>query len=79
MLIIDKGRKVDERSVVLIENGIFQGIGFYNLNFQLSTLEILKSIITPMEDNRDAQHIIQSYSRNRKNLKIIPLEEMVNP
>ena len=79
MLIIDKGRKVDERSVVLIENGIFQGIGFYNLNFQLSTLEILRSIITPMEDNRDAQHIIQSYSRNRKNLKIIPLEEMVNP
>lgn len=78
MLIIDKGRKVDERSVVLIENGVFQGIGFYNLNFQLNTRKILKSIITPMEDNRDAQHIIQSYSRNRKNLKIIPLEEMVN-
>lgn len=79
MLIIDKGRKVDERSVVLIENGIFQGIGFYNLNFQLNTLKILKSIIVPMEDNRDSQHIIQSYSRNRGNLKIIPLEEMVNP
>ncbi|MFT5750788.1 MAG: DNA polymerase-3 subunit epsilon [Flavobacteriales bacterium] len=79
MLIIDKGRKVDERSVVLIENGIFQGVGFYNLNFQLNTLEILKSIIIPMEDNRDSQHIIQSYSRNARNLKIIPLEEIVNP
>lgn len=78
MLIVDRGRTVDERSVVLIEDGVFRGIGFYNLNFQLSTIKILKSIITPMEDNRDAQHIIQSYSRNKKNLKIISLEEMVN-
>ncbi|MBE16340.1 MAG: exonuclease [Cytophagaceae bacterium] len=78
MLIIDKGRTVDERSVVFIQDGVFQGIGFYHLNFQLQSLEILKSIITPMQDNRDAQHIIQSYSRNKKHLKIIPLEQLVN-
>ena len=46
MLVVDKGREVDERSVVLIEDGIFQGIGFYNLNFQLNNIDILKSIIT---------------------------------
>lgn len=78
MLIIDKGRTVDERSVVFIQDGVFQGIGFYQLNFQLQSLEILKSIITPMQDNRDAQHIIQSYSRNKKHIKIIPLEQLVN-
>ncbi len=76
MLIIDKGRDVDERSVVLIEDGIFQGIGFYNLNFQLNNIDILKSIITKMDSNRDAQHIIQSYLRSKKVYKIIPLSDI---
>ncbi len=76
MLIIDRGRDVDERSVILIEDGVFRGIGFYNLNFQLNHLDILKSIITTMEDNRDAQHIIQSYLRTKKVYKTIPLSEI---
>jgi DNA polymerase-3 subunit epsilon len=59
MLLIDRGREIDERSVVLIENGSYVGFGFYNLNFQINNPEVLKSIITPMQNNRDAQHIIQ--------------------
>lgn len=76
MLVIDKGRDVDERSVVLIEDGIFQGIGFYNLNFQLNNIDILKSIITRMDNNRDAQHIIQSYLRSKKVYKVVPLSDI---
>ena len=78
MIIVERGRKSNERSAVLIEDGIFLGVGFYDLNFQMTNLDILKSIITPMEDNRDARHIIQSYSRGRKRLKVIPLEEITN-
>jgi DNA polymerase-3 subunit epsilon len=74
MLIIDKGRFLEERSVILIENGIYKGYGFYNLNFQINTPEVLKSIINPMENNRDTQHIIQSYLRKYKVQKIINLE-----
>lgn len=73
MLIIDRGRDVDERSVILIENGIFRGFGFYNLNFQINNPEVLKSIITPAENNRDAQHIIQSYLRKNKGVKTLAL------
>lgn len=71
LLIIDKGRAVDERSVVYIEKGIFRGIGFFNLNYQVNNPEVLKSLITPMVDNRDARHIIQNYLRRNKVLKII--------
>lgn len=71
MLIIDKGRDVDEKSVYLIENGIFKGMGFFDLNHQINNREILESLITPMENNRDTQHIIQSYMRRNKRLKII--------
>ncbi len=75
MLIIDRGRDIEERSVVHIENGIFKGIAFYNLNYQITNAAVLKSLITPMSNNKDAQHIIQSYLRRNKVLKIINLEE----
>ena len=71
MVIIDKGRDVDERSAILIENGIFKGLGFFNLNYQINNIEVLESIITPMNNNRDTQHIIQSYLRKNKNVKQI--------
>ena len=32
MVIIDKGRDIDERSAIYVENGVFKGIGFFNLN-----------------------------------------------
>ncbi|KAA5822380.1 exonuclease [Algibacter amylolyticus] len=74
MVIVDRGREVDERSAILIENGVFKGIGFFNLNYQITNLKVLESIITPMENNRDAQHIIQNYLRKNKRLKIITLD-----
>ena len=74
MVIVDRGREVDERSAVLIENGVFKGIGFFNLNYQITNLEVLESIITPMQNNRDTQHIIQNYLRKNKRLKIITID-----
>ena len=73
MLIIDRGREIEERSVILIENGIYKGYGFYNLNYQINNPEILKSIINPMQGSRDVQHIIQNYLRRNKVLKIVNL------
>jgi len=74
MIIIDRGRAIDERSAILIENGIYRGFGFFNLNYQINNSEVLRSIINPMQDNRDSQHIIQNYLRKKKVLKIIHLE-----
>ena len=71
MVIIDKGRDIDERSAILIENGVFKGLGFFNLNYQINNMEVLESIITPMNNNRHTQHIIQSYLRKNKRLKVI--------
>jgi len=73
MVILDRGREVDERSAILIENGEFKGLGFINLNYQITKIDILKTLITPMENNKDAQHIIQSYLRKHPKIKIINL------
>lgn len=74
MLVIDKGRDIDEKSALLIEEGEFKGFGYFNLNYQSNNIEIIRSIITPMKNDRDAQHIIQSYLRKNKRLKIVPLD-----
>lgn len=71
MIIIDRGRKVDERSAILIENGIYKGYCFYDLNYQITNVEVLKNIIIPMQNNRDTRTIIQSYLRKNKVLKVM--------
>ena len=62
---------IDEQSAVLIENGIYKGYAFYDLNYQVQKIEILKNIIIPMQNNRDARNIIQSQIRKNKLLKIV--------
>jgi len=69
--IIDKGRNVEENSFVLVENGLFIGLGYFNLNFQINNLKVLKKIIISMEHNKDSQQIIQSFLRKSKGIKIL--------
>ena len=71
MVIVDKGRTISERSAVLVENGVYKGYAFYDLNYQINTLEILKNIIVPMQSNRDTRNSIQAYLRKNKYLKIV--------
>ena len=73
LLIIDRGREVNENSVVLIENGLFKGVVFFDLNYQINHIDVLQSLITPMENNRDIQHIIKSYLRSKRVKKVINL------
>jgi DNA polymerase-3 subunit epsilon len=74
-LLIDKGRNLDERSAVWVEKGVLRGFAYFNLNFQISNIDILSSLITPLEHNKDAQHILQSYMRRHKRLKVIALKD----
>ncbi|KIA98463.1 exonuclease [Flavobacterium sp. KMS] len=71
MILVDRGRTINERSAVLIENGVYKGYAFYDLNYQITNIEILKNIIIPMQNNRDAKSIIQNYMRKSKSLKVI--------
>jgi DNA polymerase-3 subunit epsilon len=70
LIIREKGRTINERSAVLIENGIYKGYAFFDLNYQINTVEILKNILVSMQNNRDARNIIQSHLRKNKNIKI---------
>ena len=57
---------------ILIENGIYKGYCFYDLNYQITNLDILKKLLIPMQNNRDTKNIIQGYLRKHKVMKVIP-------
>ncbi|MCB0442636.1 MAG: GIY-YIG nuclease family protein [Flavobacterium sp.] len=71
-IIIDRGRSLEERSAVLIENGIYKGYCFFDLNYQITNVDVLRNIIIPMQNNRDTKNIINGYLRKHKVMKIIP-------
>ena len=75
MLVIDRGRNLDERSAVWIEKGVLRGFTYFNLNFQITNPDILSTLITPLEHNKDSKHIVQSFIRRHKRLKVITLED----
>jgi DNA polymerase-3 subunit epsilon len=73
ILILDSGREIGEYSAILIKNGIFKGVGYYDLNHQINNIHILESIITPMSGGATSTHIIESYLRKKKVKKIVEL------
>ena len=71
MVVVDKGRGIEERSAVLIENGVYKGYCFFDLNYQITNIDILKNIIIPMQNNRDTTSIIKNHIRKNRVMRII--------
>jgi DNA polymerase-3 subunit epsilon len=74
LLLIDKGRTHDERSVILIQDNEYKGFGFVSLNYQITNLDMINTLITPMKNSRAARHIIQQFIRKNKVKEIINLD-----
>lgn len=65
-VILDKGRGVDEKSVVLVENHRYCGYGFIPVSEAILDPNQLKLFIKPKPDHRDAQQIIRTYLKQGK-------------
>ncbi len=72
-VMVDRGREIGEYSAILIKEGRFMGLGFYELNHQINNLHILESIITPMRADQNTHHIIESHIRKKKVVKTLAL------
>lgn len=75
LIIIDRGRTASERSAVLIENGNVSGYAYTDLKIQITDAAMLRSIMVPLESDKNNRHIVQSYLRHKKVVKIIDLDE----
>lgn len=72
-IIIEKGRKIGEHAIILIEDNEVFGYGYTNLHYQENKLEILKSILTPIENKISSKNIIKNYLNSHNVEKIIRL------
>jgi DNA polymerase-3 subunit epsilon len=72
MVIVEKGRTVNERSAVLVENGVYKGYTFYDLNYQITNIEILKTYSFRCKTTVIPRIIQGTYKKN-KGFKIINL------
>lgn len=73
-IITQKGRTDEEKSFVLIENGIYQGFGYIDQQQQITSLSELKEFLILKKDNRDVQRILRGFRSKNEN-KFFPLEE----
>ncbi len=71
MIILDKGRNLNEQSVILIEDNHYKGNGFVELNHQINNLEILKNLITLEKPNPHNDYMVNAYLKQNKVNKII--------
>ncbi|MDG1792224.1 MAG: exonuclease domain-containing protein [Flavobacteriaceae bacterium] len=71
MLLVDKGRDIDEKSVIVIKNNNYIGYGFFTLNHQISNFDVLDSLIVKNEHIENSKEVILKYLKKHKIEKLI--------
>jgi DNA polymerase III subunit epsilon len=69
--IIGRGRKSEERSLILVEKGNYLGFGFFSEDIAITDFEAAKSYIHIGKDNRVVQNLVNSYLMNPRGTEII--------
>lgn len=69
--IIGPGRKIEESSLVLVENGNYVGFGFFDKLEQIGDLESARSFVKAGKDNQVVQNVINSYLLNPRGSELI--------
>lgn len=72
LIVIDKGRHKDERSVIKVQNGKYIGYGYIDLQ-AIYGIDALNDCIQRRKDNREVYQIIQTYLRTHKVERVIRL------
>tara|TARA_B100001059_G_scaffold70707_1_gene67791 strand:+ start:3887 stop:5164 length:1278 start_codon:yes stop_codon:yes gene_type:complete len=71
MLLVDKGRDIDEKSVIVVKNNNYIGYGFFTLNHQISNFDVLDSLIVKNEHIENSKEVILKYLKKHKIEKLI--------
>jgi len=71
LLILDKGRTINERSAVVLEQGKLVGYCFYDLNYQINDPARIAANLTPITFHRNNRNIILNYLNKKTGYKLI--------
>jgi DNA polymerase-3 subunit epsilon len=68
LILSDKGRNPDEKSIVLIEKGVYKGFGYLDSETLMHTIEQAREHITLYKDNYDIRKILKGWMQKNKGL-----------
>lgn len=71
LILVGRGRSINEKSILLIENNRVKGFCYTNLSYQVSNLEVLRNLISPMENSVQNRYIIKNHLQKNKVEKLI--------
>jgi len=71
LAIIGNGRNVNEKSLVLLENGNYFGFGFYDKNESINNVDEAKNYVKLGKENRTVQNLVNSFLVNPKDAEIV--------
>lgn len=74
-MILEKGRERNEKSIVLVKDGIYQGYGYAPYQSYTKSIEELDPFLSLKKEDRDIKSIINSYLRKNKKHSIIEFNE----
>ncbi len=64
-VVIGAGRRAEEKSLVVVENGRYVGFGFVDETFTARKLADFREAVQPYGDNKDVQQIIRQHLRTK--------------
>ena len=69
--VLGAGRRSGERSLVLVEGGVYQGFGYLELPLKKAALPYFRRAIIPRGDNQDIRRIINGYLKKNQSDEVI--------
>lgn len=73
-LLIDLGRTTAEKSVFLLKDGVVKGFAYIELAHQITHINIVENILSPINDNLFNRHEIKRFMDQGKFKKIIRID-----
>ena len=71
-MILGPGRNTTEKSVVMIENGKYQGYGYFEPEYISVDPDQIRDLIQYKQDNRDIHRILKSHIDRIPKNQILP-------
>lgn len=69
--ILGGGRNPEEKSLVLIENGNYQGFGYFGNDIVIGDLEAARMLVKPGKENRIVQNLVNSFLQNPRGAQLV--------
>ena len=73
--LVDKGRKLGEKSVILVRSGQLIGYGYTELERQINNLSILEKLLSPVKDDHNTCYLLEYHLLQKPEAKRIEFKD----